>query len=68
MPIKKKLELETSKWKAGVKIEVLNLSTNKTSIYLFIGEASRNLNTMHSTLRKCMENSKPYLDRYVLKI
>lgn len=54
-------------WRAGIGIEVVDLTTNVTTTYVSLREAARALNIAHSTIHNYMKSSMPYKDRYLFK-
>ena len=54
-------------WRAGIGVEVVDITTNEKTTYLSIREAARALNMVHSTISNYMKTSKPYQGRYLFK-
>ena len=58
---------EVESWRTGVKIEVLDLKNNVTTVYPSIRDTARSLNIVHSTVQKYIKLGVPYLGTYVFK-
>lgn len=53
-------------WRAGVELNVLDITTNTTTIYSSIRAGARELDIAHSTILKYAKLSQPYLDKYLV--
>lgn len=59
---------EVESWRAGVELNVLDITTNTTTIYSSIRAGARELDIAHSTILKYAKLSQPYLDKYLFKL
>jgi hypothetical protein len=59
---------EVDSRRSGVELNVLDITTNTTTIYSSIRAGARELDIAHSTIIKYADLSQPYLDRYLFKV